>query len=117
MQINYNALVADVKKRTKTEPKRLLFSVTYAWCFNASSLTYRLYDLTEQARSDPAGETGIPRLVIVIGVVVIVITIIVVVVTTYLVRKHRRQKAPQAQKKPVEAQEEISVWDCEIAKL
>jgi len=63
----------------------------------------------EQARRDPAGERGIPRLVIVIGVVVIIITIIVVVVTIYLVRKHRRRKATQVQKKPAEAQEEISV--------
>ena len=78
--------------------------------YSASSpLTLYFYDFTEQLRRDPADERSIPRLVIVIGVVVIIITIIVVVVTIYLVRKHRRRKATQVRKKPVEAQEGVSV--------
>ncbi len=75
----------------------------------ASSLTYYSHTFTEQFRTAPADEKGIPSVVIVIGVVVIIIIIIVVVVTIYLVRKHRRRKAAEVRKKPTDAQEEGSV--------
>lgn len=95
----------------------LFHQVGLIWCLSACSLPYYFYDLSGQARTDPEGEKNVPRLVIVIAVVVIIITIIVVVVTIYLVRTHRRRKPTQVQTKPVEAQEEVSVWDCESASF
>lgn len=75
----------------------------------ASSLTYYSHNFTEQYRVDPADDTGIPSLVIVIGVVVIILIIIVVALTIYLVRKHRRRKATQVRKTPEDIQGEVSV--------